>query len=336
MRKNIIIVSTILISGFAFSQVGMNTPDPKATLDITAKNATGTSTSTEGILIPRVDRQRAQSMQNIEVPTLIYVNSVSTGSQTGNAINIDKVGYYYYKDSAWIKLNQDPEINTNIYNSDGTLSENRTVTQGNKSLKFIGSIENLFSVDGLTLSVDAARHRVGMGTETPSSILSVVNSRPGNTVDAFSVGINNCGSACGQGTARNISIFNKNGTNSQFGSIDFIPSITADGITGASIRGIDRNAQDNSAGLQFLTRNVNSYDARMTIKSAGNIGIGTSTPNPKAILDLSSTTQGFLPPRMTTAQRDQITSPVPPGLMVYNTTDNMMQYYNGSTWINYN
>ncbi|MFP3663043.1 hypothetical protein SB768_31910, partial [Burkholderia sp. SIMBA_043] len=91
---------------------------------------------------------------------------------------------------------------------DGTLSENRTVTQGNKSLKFTGSVENLFSVDGFTLSVDAASHRVGMGTESPSSILSVVNSRPGNTVDAFSVGINNCGSPCGQGTARNISIFN--------------------------------------------------------------------------------------------------------------------------------
>jgi len=62
------------------------------------------------------------------------------------------------------------------------------------------------------------------------------------------------------------------------------------------------------------------------MESDGRIGFGTATPNARAIIDLTSTTQGFLPPRMTTAQRDAISSP-PAGLMIYNTTTNKLNVY---------
>lgn len=65
---------------------------------------------------------------------------------------------------------------------------------------------------------------------------------------------------------------------------------------------------------------------------AGNVGIGTSTPNSKAMLDISSTTRGFLPPRMTEAQRDAITSP-PAGLMLYNSTTNKLQVRTDTAWV---
>jgi len=65
---------------------------------------------------------------------------------------------------------------------------------------------------------------------------------------------------------------------------------------------------------------------RMRITSSGNVGIGTSSPAVAAQLDLSSTTQGFLPPRMTTAQANAILYPVE-GLMVYNTTLQCLAYY---------
>lgn len=60
------------------------------------------------------------------------------------------------------------------------------------------------------------------------------------------------------------------------------------------------------------------------------IGIGT-TPDPSAILDASSTTKGFLPPRMTSAQRDGIVSPAL-GLTIFNTTTNCLQWYDGTGW----
>jgi hypothetical protein len=50
----------------------------------------------------------------------------------------------------------------------------------------------------------------------------------------------------------------------------------------------------------------------------GQVGIGTTTPNASSILDLTSSTQGMLTPRMTTAQRIAIVSPAD-GLMVYDT-----------------
>jgi hypothetical protein len=57
-----------------------------------------------------------------------------------------------------------------------------------------------------------------------------------------------------------------------------------------------------------------------------NIGIGTSTPDASALVDLSSTEKGFLVPRMTTTQRDLISSPAN-GLLLYNTTDNELQIH---------
>ena len=46
------------------------------------------------------------------------------------------------------------------------------------------------------------------------------------------------------------------------------------------------------------------------------VGIGTTTPASSAALDVTSTSKGFLPPRMTTAQRNAISSPAL-GLMIY-------------------
>ena len=39
------------------------------------------------------------------------------------------------------------------------------------------------------------------------------------------------------------------------------------------------------------------------------VGIGTNSPSTSSILDVTSTTKGLLPPRMTTAQRNAISSP---------------------------
>jgi hypothetical protein len=48
-------------------------------------------------------------------------------------------------------------------------------------------------------------------------------------------------------------------------------------------------------------------------------------------LSMNSTTQGFLPPRMTTTQKNAIATPAA-GLVVYDNTTNKLCCYNGSTW----
>jgi hypothetical protein len=61
------------------------------------------------------------------------------------------------------------------------------------------------------------------------------------------------------------------------------------------------------------------------------VGIGTTTPNASAKVEIASTTQGFLPPRMTTAQRDAIATPAL-GLVIYNTSTNCLNFYVGTGW----
>ncbi|TRZ50089.1 hypothetical protein D4S03_07305, partial [bacterium] len=65
--------------------------------------------------------------------------------------------------------------------------------------------------------------------------------------------------------------------------------------------------------------------------NTGNFGIGTTTPATTALLDLTSTTKGFLAPRMTTDQRDAISTPAT-GLMIYNTTTNQYNVFDSIVW----
>ena len=68
-----------------------------------------------------------------------------------------------------------------------------------------------------------------------------------------------------------------------------------------------------------------------------NVGIGTSTPNNSALLEVNSTIKGFLPPRMIASQRNAIVSPAT-GLIIYcmdcGTNGGEPQYYNGTAWVN--
>jgi hypothetical protein len=62
------------------------------------------------------------------------------------------------------------------------------------------------------------------------------------------------------------------------------------------------------------------------------MGVGTMSPNTSAILDLTSRSKGFLPPRMTNSEMVAISSPAA-GLVVYDVTNNKLTVYNGSGWV---
>lgn len=111
--------------------------------------------------------------------------------------------------------------------------------------------------------------------------------------------------------------------------------------------GIDNNG-NNSAGLWFnnFSTIIAGYNGiifrsslagtsgqteRMRINNTGQVSIGTASPNSSAILQINSTTQGFLPPVMTSTQRNAISSPAS-GLVVYSSDLSDLSLYNGTAW----
>jgi hypothetical protein len=85
--------------------------------------------------------------------------------------------------------------------------------------------------------------------------------------------------------------------------------------------------ESGAAGTQ-----VGSVSGNIIIaETRGNVLIGTSTNVSSAIVNVSSTTKGFLPPRMTNAQMLAIATPSA-GLIVYDTTNNKHYGYDGTTW----
>ncbi|HSN61865.1 MAG TPA: hypothetical protein VLR49_13075, partial [Ferruginibacter sp.] len=62
-----------------------------------------------------------------------------------------------------------------------------------------------------------------------------------------------------------------------------------------------------------------------------NVGIGTSSPNSSAALDVNATNKGMLIPRITTVQRNAIGNPAM-GLLVFDTDKSTVMFYDGTAW----
>jgi hypothetical protein len=88
--------------------------------------------------------------------------------------------------------------------------------------------------------------------------------------------------------------------------------------------------------LQLISRNgagANSGLLAGTVRVVQRLLVGdfAGADGAKAVLQVNSTTRGFLPPRMTGTQRDAISTP-PAGLILYNSTTNKLNIRESSTW----
>lgn len=68
------------------------------------------------------------------------------------------------------------------------------------------------------------------------------------------------------------------------------------------------------------------------MRSNAQVGINTTSPDASAILDLFSTSQGLLIPRMNDVERNAINNPAD-GLWIYNTDTDGFNYFNGTNWM---
>lgn len=84
------------------AQVGINTMNPNATLDVSPTNTNGTTA--EGIIAPRLSLQQVISKDaqytNNQTGSIIFINDI-TGATDTKTINIKQIGYYYFDGTLW-------------------------------------------------------------------------------------------------------------------------------------------------------------------------------------------------------------------------------------------
>ncbi|WP_415324527.1 beta strand repeat-containing protein [Chryseobacterium sp. MMS23-Vi53] len=192
------------VFGISIAQVGINTANPVSTLDIIAKNATGNSTNVDGITIPRVDRARAQAMASIPLSTMIYINDISTGTNSGTTIDVTSVGFYYFDGIKWVAIittpsNNDWRTTGNTGTTPGTnfigTTDNQNVVfkRNNNDAGVLSNINTSFGEDSLPSASPALLSSAfGVGALSAATAGSVANSAFGNqSLSANTTGVQN-------------------------------------------------------------------------------------------------------------------------------------------------
>lgn len=122
-------------------------------------------------------------------------------------------------------------------------------------------------------------------------------------------------------------VFNSGSNNTFVGANAANQFVRGDGNLGIGRSG---NFLNNTGSNQlFIADAIHGQEINDTTRVR--IGIGTKNPHNSAILELSSTDKGFLPPRMTKNQRIAIANPAL-GLMVFDTDDNRLYFRSNTGW----
>lgn len=157
-------------------------------------------------------------------------------------------------------------------------------------------------------------------TVTSTGNIGIATISPSNQLDIYTT---NRTSLTATGSGVNVN-YNGN-TTGEFSTIGFSWAQSIDGASrwGMGITGT--SFASGTADLFFFTGGVR----RMNIISDGRVAVNTTSPEASAQFEVASTARGFLPPRLTTTQRDAISSPAA-GLVIYNTTTSKLQVYTTS------
>lgn len=277
MKRKIILLGAIAISGLAFSQVGVNTETPKSTFDVTAKkDGSGVPIVTDiaGMQAPRLTlaqlTAKGDSMYGADqVGALIYITDASGGGNTLQRVNITTTGYYYFDNVAnvWQKVGS------------GTLPTGLDTTNdafvndaGNTMVKLGTNADGTARAAGTDFVIKDTGF-VGIGIAAPTHPLHVngairVKNITNNTIDITSNDLGLYG--------QNANIYNRYVTNAGDHRF-YVDAATANGFAGGnSVVAIKGTPAELINGVE-----------------AGNMGIGTGAPTTKLHIVSATAGEGF-------------------------------------------
>jgi len=194
-------------------------------------------------------------------------------------------------------------INGDFRYSNGTEQNGYALLTDGTGYAYWGPVSSATPSSGVTFIAVGT----GLSADSTTGAVTIINTAPDQTVTITG------------GT--NIQI---TGTYPDFG-VNFTGSTTGGTVSGDYLPLSGGTVTGGTLFQSGLTAN--------TFYSSGQVGIGTASPNTKAIIEIASTTQGVLFPRMTKVERDAITSPTI-GLILFVTDDNEGLYiYKTSGWV---
>jgi hypothetical protein len=300
------------------------------------------------------------TLSNTGVLTLSTVNG-NVGSFTYSNITVNAKGLITAASSSTPVTSIAGTINQIIASS----------STGSVTLSLPQSIATTSSptFSNLTLSTPLTIGNGGTGTSTPSLIagtnITITGTWPDQTINAVTqttspggssgdIQYNGSGSFVGAANittdGSNLTLVNNNKLILGNNGNAWIKYNTSNGADEFTITTDGTNAFLGSPGTFELDANTNvdgsgTFLPNLVLGSGGGVGIAvvsgtgvqiaansTGGTPVSALLQLVSTTQGFLPPVMTTTQRNAITTPVD-GLIVYDTTLHKLWEFQNGTWV---
>ena len=147
MKKNIILLGAFTFSSLAYSQVGIDTDTPKATLDVMAK-ATDL-TNPDGIIAPRLTGAQLKAKDGLydtpQTGTIVYVTeALATIDTSTKTVNVTNLGYYYFDGAVWQMLK-----GTEPWKVSGTTNDATT------------NIQNIYQTGRVGIGLDPGNNPIG-------------------------------------------------------------------------------------------------------------------------------------------------------------------------------
>lgn len=280
------------------AQVGINTNQAQATLDVTGFPAN--SGKLDGIIAPRLtgDQLRAKNYTSAQTGATVYVTAADT-APAGQTLNVTSAGYYYFDGSSWIRVNQTQSSDWKIDGNSGTSATSSAVGTAISSGNFLGTTDsqNLVLATNNTVKavIDVNGNLKGGNSNNLAPFASVAwgsnNTISNNSSSNIALGRENIvaaqaanfpGIAIGS-TNTALSGAKVMGNNNYATGVNTVVLGNNNGLTGTYVSGINiGNSNLNSGGFAYGTGNnvtANNYafgNANVASGAAGAIAFGNN------------------------------------------------------------
>jgi len=130
MKNKLFTIAALSLSIWACAQVGINTSDPQATLDVVGFPSV--TTKLDGVIAPRLsgDQLRQKTYTGSQTGAIVYVTAADSnpGGQTAGVLS---AGYYYFDGSKWSQFGADWHTTGNTGTSPAAATLGTDITSGN-------------------------------------------------------------------------------------------------------------------------------------------------------------------------------------------------------------